>query len=72
MGIGGISATSLGLILLIVIIVFGTKKLRTIGKDLGEGVKSFRKGLEESSEKTTEREENPNVKSKDKVDEDND
>lgn len=50
MGIGGISATSLLLILLIVVIIFGTKKLRNVGKDLGEGVKGFRKGLEDNSE----------------------
>lgn len=51
MGIGGISATSLILILLIVLLLFGTKKLRNIGKDLGEGVKGFKNGLADFSEK---------------------
>jgi sec-independent protein translocase protein TatA len=32
-------------ILLVVLIVFGTKKLRTIGSDLGAAVKGFRQGL---------------------------
>ncbi|HTV49870.1 MAG TPA: twin-arginine translocase TatA/TatE family subunit [Steroidobacteraceae bacterium] len=32
-------------ILLVVLIVFGTKKLRTIGSDLGSAVKGFRQGL---------------------------
>ena len=45
MGFGGISPGSLLLILLIALILFGTKKLRSIGEDLGEAVKGFRKGL---------------------------
>ena len=47
MGIGGISMGSLLLIFLIVILLFGTKKLRDIGEDLGAAVRSFKKGLQE-------------------------
>jgi sec-independent protein translocase protein TatA len=47
MGFGGISMGSLLLIFLIVLVLFGTKKLRTIGEDLGQAVRSFRKGLQE-------------------------
>lgn len=47
MGLGGISIGSLLLIFLIILILFGTKKLRTIGEDLGQALKSFRKGLQE-------------------------
>jgi sec-independent protein translocase protein TatA len=43
----GISLGSLLLILLIVIVLFGTKRLRHIGEDLGAAVKSFRKGMQE-------------------------
>lgn len=50
MGIGGISAGQLILILVIVVVVFGTKKLQTLGEDLGKGLKGFRKGLRESKE----------------------
>jgi twin arginine-targeting protein translocase, TatA/E family len=39
------SPGSLLLTLLIVLILFGTKKLRSIGEDLGQAVRSFRKGL---------------------------
>jgi len=46
MGISGISPGSLLLILLIVLVLFGTKKLRSMGEDLGQAVRSFRKGLE--------------------------
>ena len=41
----GFSLPSLILILVIVALLFGTKRLRNIGEDLGEAVKSFRKGL---------------------------
>lgn len=45
MGLGGMSIGSLILIFLIILLLFGTKKLRNIGEDLGHAVKSFRKGL---------------------------
>ena len=48
--IGGISAWQLLILLLIVALVFGTKRLRNIGSDLGSAVKGFRKGVEEDSE----------------------
>lgn len=44
----GIRPTSLLLILAIVIVIFGTKRLRTIGRDLGEAVKDFRESISES------------------------
>lgn len=47
----GISLGSLLLIFLIVIFLFGTKRLREIGSDLGVAIKSFRKGLQEEEEK---------------------
>lgn len=46
MGLGGISPGSLLLILLIILVLFGTKKLRSIGEDLGAAVRSFKRGLE--------------------------
>ena len=45
MALGGISPGSLLLIFLIVLLLFGTKRLRSIGEDLGHAFKSFRKGL---------------------------
>lgn len=33
------------IVLLIVVLIFGTKKLRNIGGDLGGAVKEFKKGL---------------------------
>ena len=46
----GISPTQLVILLVIVILVFGTKRLRNIGSDLGSAVKGFRKGMDEESE----------------------
>ncbi|MDR0529905.1 MAG: Sec-independent protein translocase subunit TatA [Zoogloeaceae bacterium] len=38
------------IVLIIVVLVFGTKKLRNIGEDLGGAVKGFKKGLREAEE----------------------
>jgi len=35
------------IVLLVVMMVFGTKKVRTIGGDLGGAIKAFRKSMEE-------------------------
>jgi sec-independent protein translocase protein TatA len=45
--VGGISVWQLLILLLIVVLVFGTKRLRNIGSDLGSAVKGFRKGMED-------------------------
>jgi sec-independent protein translocase protein TatA len=47
---GGISVTQLLILLVIVMLVFGTKRLRNIGSDLGSAVKGFRKGIEDEPE----------------------
>ena len=41
------------LVLLIVILVFGTRKLTSIGKDLGSAVRGFKEGLHSDDDKTT-------------------
>ena len=45
--LGGISLWQLAIILVIVILLFGTKKLRNIGGDLGGAVKGFKKAVNE-------------------------
>jgi len=47
MGIGGISVWQLLIILAILIMIFGTKKLRGLGGDLGGAVKGFKKAMSE-------------------------
>lgn len=39
------------IVLLVVVLVFGTKKLRNMGEDLGGAVKGFKKGMQEGEEK---------------------
>jgi sec-independent protein translocase protein TatA len=48
MGLGGISLWQLLIILLIVVMIFGTKKLSSIGGDLGGAVKGFRKAMSDA------------------------
>lgn len=50
MGFGGISPWSLLLILAIVILLFGTKKLKNIGGDLGGAIKNFKKSMKEGED----------------------
>ena len=50
MGIGGISIWQLLIILVIVVLLFGTKKLRNIGTDLGGAIKTFKKSMKEDDE----------------------
>ena len=45
MGIGGISMWQLLIVLVIVIVIFGTKRLTSMGGDLGGAVKGFRKAM---------------------------
>ena len=46
MGLGGISIWQLLIILVIVILIFGTKRLKTLGGDLGGALRSFRKAMD--------------------------
>jgi sec-independent protein translocase protein TatA len=50
MGLGGISLWQLVIILVIVLLLFGSKKLRNIGSDLGNAVKGFKKAIKDDSE----------------------
>ena len=45
MGLGGISIWQLLIILAIIILIFGTKKFKNIGSDLGGAVKGFKKAM---------------------------
>ncbi len=40
------------IVLLIVVLVFGTGKLRNLGKDLGGAIKGFKEGMRSESEET--------------------
>lgn len=73
---GGISIWQLVIIAVIVVLLFGTKKLRNLGSDLGSAVKGFKKAVtdEEKSEEKSDvladkstAETNEKVKEQDKV-----
>jgi sec-independent protein translocase protein TatA len=51
MGISGISIWQLLIILVIILLLFGTKRLSNIGSDLGNAVKGFRKAMGGDEEK---------------------
>lgn len=54
MGLGGISIWQLLIILAIVVMLFGTKRLRTLGSDLGSAVKGFRSSMQEEDDRKDE------------------
>ena len=47
MGVGGIGIWQLLIVLVIVMLLFGGKKLRSLGGDLGAGIKGFKKAMGE-------------------------
>lgn len=53
MGIAGISPGSLLLILLILVFVMGSKRLRTLGEDLGVAYNSFKKAFNDTDTNNT-------------------
>ncbi len=51
MGFGGISIWQLLIVLVIVLLLFGTKRLRNLGGDLGNAVKGFKKAMGDEESK---------------------
>lgn len=51
---GALSPTHLIILLVIVLLIFGTKKLRNIGSDLGGAVKGFKDGMKTDEDKKAE------------------
>ena len=45
----GLSTTHLIIFLVIIVLIFGTKKLKNIGSDLGGAVKGFKDGMRDGS-----------------------
>ncbi len=50
---GGLSIWHWLIVLLVVVLIFGTKKLRNIGQDLGGAVKGFKEGMKTPEESAT-------------------
>jgi sec-independent protein translocase protein TatA len=51
MGLGGIGIWQLLILLAIIALVFGTKRLKGIGGDLGGAIKGFKESLQDDSNK---------------------
>ena len=51
MGIGGIGIWQLLIILAIVLLLFGTKRLKNLGGDLGGAIKGFKKAVSDDEQK---------------------
>jgi sec-independent protein translocase protein TatA len=51
MGFGGISIWQLLIVLVIVLLLFGTKRLRNLGGDLGNAIKGFKKAMNDDEKK---------------------
>lgn len=64
MGIGGISIWQLLIILAIIILIFGTKKLKSMGSDLGGAVKGFKKAVSDEDAKQLGEAEKDNAEAK--------
>jgi len=64
MGFGGISIWQLLIVLAIVVLLFGTKRLKGIGGDLGNAIKGFKKAMDtdEAAKKEEQEEEKPQQK----------
>lgn len=67
MGFGGISIWQLLIVLVIVLLLFGTKRLRNLGGDLGSAVKGFKKAMTDEEKKAAEQEPEKLEKADDKV-----
>lgn len=57
MGLGGIGIWQLVIILVIVVMLFGTKKLRNLGSDLGGALKGFKSAMKDDNAKDKDEEE---------------
>lgn len=54
---GGFSIWHWVVVLVIVVLIFGTKKLRNVGKDLGGAVHDFKQGLNDSDKESNKKDE---------------
>lgn len=67
MGIGGISIWQLLIILVIVLLLFGTKRLKTLGGDLGGAIKGFKKAMTDEEKEQQNAEEMKKVADEQKI-----
>lgn len=54
--LGGIGIWQLLIVLVIIILLFGTKKLRSLGGDLGSAIKNFKQSVSDGDEEVKNKE----------------
>lgn len=59
MGLGGISIWQLLIILVIVLLIFGTKRLKNLGGDLGGAIKGFKDAVDSDENEKKDSEDKP-------------
>lgn len=57
----GISVTKLLIVLAIILVLFGTKRLRSVGSDLGDAIRNFRLALKEGENEPSDKKEDDSV-----------
>ncbi|OZG74900.1 Sec-independent protein translocase TatA [Hahella sp. CCB-MM4] len=60
----GISMWQLLIVLVIVVLLFGTKKLKNIGGDLGSAIKGFKNAMNDESKDNKDHQEDPKLEQK--------
>lgn len=65
---GGLSLGHWLIVLLVVVLIFGTKKLGNVGSDLGKAVKGFKDGMKGDEEKSSTSADAPQVADKTTID----
>ncbi|HAG97028.1 MAG: twin-arginine translocase subunit TatA [Pseudomonadales bacterium] len=68
MGFGGIGIWQLLIVLAIILLIFGTKRLRNLGGDLGGAIKGFKKAMSEEEKKEEQAKLNEQQKEGDVID----
>ena len=68
MGFGGIGICQLLIVLAIVLLIFGGKRLRNLGGDLGGAIKGFKKAMSEEDKKAEQAKLNEEKKEGDVID----
>ena len=48
MGVSGISIWQIGIVLILIILLFGSKRLKNLGGEIGKAIKELRKNIDEN------------------------
>lgn len=66
MGFGNIGWFQILVVLLIVLLIFGTKRIRHLGSDLGGAIRDFRKGINDDEDGSEPKDDDPDADAPDR------